>query len=529
MAVFLISTFRVNSIGKVEEEKIRMLANSETITSTKNSETITSAKNTENKNATDNQIKDQKAVPELKENTSGNSAIIAASSGVSYSLDFSAYDPLYYNFKLPANYENPPTGRADDPMPGANGSHPTLESLEPSELALGQIVPYEVEITVKGSTPENGTTINFSNSWSTKTTSNDDFGFDPKYKVYAAFVDYGDNRNVDEGKEAYAKIISSEIAGNDIKGTFEVSGLNGGDKIIVEIWVVLKSELPTINDANGTVHASLDSAKTSTGDSIPGAGNQTVPLSKLGEFTSVTADVAIVKSDSPDPLYTGDTLTYTITVTNASADVVANGIVVTDTLDPKVTFLSASDGGKLNGSVITWPAFALEPKSQKVITVTVKVNSDAPTDIYKGTEPDTGSASAERFSDADITNIVKFNMITKDSNEANNVYQEPTNVLPRVSVTAYKVWVGGPSSDHKPVELTLYRQVGTGQKGEVTGTNPTISPESGPADKFTYTWNGLPMYSPELLPYVYTVDEATVPENYTRAVTENTITNTFMP
>jgi uncharacterized repeat protein (TIGR01451 family) len=521
LAIFFVCTLRISSITKAETPK----ETEKTQTATP-SETVTSAKNPDN-NTEDNTIEQPKSTGDLAGNTSGDSVAITASSGVSYSLDFSAYDPLYYNFKLPSNYGAPPMGRASDPMPGANGSHPRRESLEPRELALGQIVPFDVEITVKGNTTEEGTTINFTNLWSTITTSGEDFGFDPRYKVFAAFVDYSDVRSVDNGKEAYAKISSSEVVGKNIKGTFEVSGLNDGDKIIVEIWLVLKSELPTTN-VTGNVQASLDSAKTSTGETIS-TGNQTVPLNQVGKFTTVTADVEIVKSDSPDPLYSGDTLTYSIKVTNNSTDVVANGIVVTDTLDPKVTFISASDGGTLSGNVIIWPAFALEPKSQKVFTVTTKVNSDAPTEIYKGTAPDTGSASDERFTDADITNIVKFNMITQDSNIANNVWQEPTNVLPRSSFTAYKVWVGGPAAGHNPVELILYRQVGTGTKEVVTGVTPVITPEAGPADKFTYTWNGLPIYSPDLQPYVYTVDEAVVPENYSKSITENTITNTYKP
>lgn len=563
LATFFIFTFRMNSIARTvtllsdttkiettkETENTQTPTPSETITSaenpenTSNSETITPAKNPENKNATDNLIKDQKTAPEVTGNTSGDSAIITASSGISYSLNFSAYDPDYYSIVYPSTFEGggkkPPEGReiGANYIPGADSSH-LRESLEPRLLALGQIVPYEVEITVTGDTSDTpaGTTISFTGLWNAQATNGDKFGFD---RVLTAFVDYGDGNNSDYGNNASAKILSSGTTpdGKDIKGTFEVSGLNGGDKIIVEIWVVLQSKLPS--SIGGNIQASLDKKES---DKNIQMGRQTVPLNSPGNFISQTADVQIIKSDSPDRLYVGDILTYTITVTNNSNDTVASGIVVTDTLDPNVTFLSASDGGVLSGNVITWDnplnPLALEPKPlqpnpdiryQKVFTVTVRVKPDAPTDIYKGTEPDTGSASDVRFTDADITNIVKFNMITKDSNEANNVWQEPTNVLPRVSVTAYKVWVGGPSADHKPVELTLYRQVGTVPKEELKGISPTITPESSPADKFTYTWNGLPMYNSSFQQYVYTVDEVTEPATYTKTIAGNTITNTYKP
>lgn len=467
----------------------------------------------------------KKAEEELKVENPVINALGAA--GGSYTLNFSAYDPKYYDFKLPSDYPTPPLGRASDPMPGANGSKPLLESLEPSELALGQIVPYDIKITANGDTSKEGGKINLTCLWDTVTTNGNDFGFDPNYKVFAAFVDYGDSRNKDSGNNASARIYSSVIEGTNIKGTFEVSGLEGGDEIILEIWVVLKSKLPST--VGGNVHASFESAVTAAGDPVKG-GAQTVPLSQVGKFTSVTTEVGIIKKDTPDPIYQGDTLTYSIIVKNNSADVVANGIVVQDTLDPKVTFISASDGGTLGGDKITWPAFALEPDRERVFTVTVKVNLDAPTENYPGTSPHNGLATETRITNADISNIVKFTMITLDSNMANNVWQEPTNVLSRTSFTAYKIWVGGPASDHKPVVLTLYRQIGSGEKEVVTGVTPTITPASGLADKFTYIWTGLPKYNNESKEYIYSVDELDVPNDYTKTVTGNdTITNTYKP
>lgn len=445
----------------------------------------------------------------------------------SYSLDFSAYDPNYYNFKLPKDYPTPPSGRAADPMPGANGTYTPLNSLEPRNLALGQIIPFEVEITVKGSTsPESGV-INFSCLWSTTTTSGSNFGFDQNYMVFAAFVDYSDPRSVDYGVPASASIVSSTMSGSNIKGDFRVSGLENNDKIIVEMWVVLKPQLP--NNVSGNVQTTLDNAQTASGEKI-NTGSQTVPLNQTSKFTTEVADVDVIKRDNPDPLYTGDTLTYSIKVTNNSTTVVANGIVVTDTLDPKVTFISASDGGTLSGGVITWPVFALDTSTQKTLTVTVKVNSDSPTENFLGTNPALGSATGTRLPNVDISNIVRFTMITQDSNYNNNVWQEPTNILPRISVTAYKIWVGGPSIDHQPVSLTLYRHVGSNPSEVVTGVVPSISPPTGPSNRYTYVWSGLPTYNTSFQPYIYTVDEAVIPTNYTKTITaNNTITNTYRP
>src|SRR4051812_5358581 len=60
---------------------------------------------------------------------------------------------------------------------------------------------------------------------------------------------------------------------------------------------------------------------------------------------AATADLAISKSDSPDPVQEGAVLTYTIKVTNLGPGT-ANGVTVTDDLDSHVQFVgtTASQG-----------------------------------------------------------------------------------------------------------------------------------------------------------------------------------------
>ena len=55
------------------------------------------------------------------------------------------------------------------------------------------------------------------------------------------------------------------------------------------------------------------------------------------------ADLAVSKTDSPDPVTGGNEVTYAIRVTNAGPDA-ATGVVVADTLDPGVTLVSAVFG-----------------------------------------------------------------------------------------------------------------------------------------------------------------------------------------
>jgi uncharacterized repeat protein (TIGR01451 family) len=68
------------------------------------------------------------------------------------------------------------------------------------------------------------------------------------------------------------------------------------------------------------------------------------------------ADLAVTKTDSPDPAYVGQNLTYTVTVTNNGPND-ATGAIVTDSLPAGVTFVNAtaSQGyASQNGGIVTW-------------------------------------------------------------------------------------------------------------------------------------------------------------------------------
>src|SRR6185436_4404628 len=63
------------------------------------------------------------------------------------------------------------------------------------------------------------------------------------------------------------------------------------------------------------------------------------------------ADLAISKTDSPDPVGIGSNLTYTVTVTNRGPES-ATSVTLTDLLPASVNFVSASSGcGNLLGVV----------------------------------------------------------------------------------------------------------------------------------------------------------------------------------
>jgi len=206
--------------------------------------------------------------------------------GGAYSIDFSSYNPDTYQ-KYIAKYYAPLAngyyGRTTDKLNTTLHTN-SVESLAPEDLVLGQIVPFEAQITVNGSTaPENGT-ITMEMLWSTETTSKSAFGFDDSYRVYAAFVD--STESVDPGGDASVTGFTEGTGSGYFTGVVTVSGLDNGDTIIVEIWVVLQDTLPNKivgNNDTSLIRADTAPALPNTPQVITKSA-QTVPLLRPGDF-----------------------------------------------------------------------------------------------------------------------------------------------------------------------------------------------------------------------------------------------------
>ncbi|MGH2671425.1 MAG: DUF11 domain-containing protein [Actinomycetota bacterium] len=124
------------------------------------------------------------------------------------------------------------------------------------------------------------------------------------------------------------------------------------------------------------------------------------------------ADLSVVKTDSPDPVHVGQSLTYTVTVTN-DGPLVASGVTLTDTLPKNAGFGSVTT---TQGSCTVKPAKRLVTCALGSVaaggTVTVRI-SVKPT--QKGTITNTAQISATS---------------PPDPNSANNGDTETTTVTP---------------------------------------------------------------------------------------------------
>ncbi len=105
-----------------------------------------------------------------------------------------------------------------------------------------------------------------------------------------------------------------------------------------------------------------------------------------------TADLAISKSDSPDPVTVGSTITYTLAITNnGPADV--SGVTLSDPLTSGITFVSAtaSQGScTFSSNTVTCALGTLANGATASVTITVTANA-------AGTLTNTASVTSDAF------------------------------------------------------------------------------------------------------------------------------------
>lgn len=135
------------------------------------------------------------------------------------------------------------------------------------------------------------------------------------------------------------------------------------------------------------------------------SGNCDIGAYEFGGIAPV-ADLSITKTDSPDPVTAGSSLTYTITITNNGTDT-ATGVMLTDTLPGSVTFVSStpSQGFCSGTAVVTCSIVSLANSASATVAIVV-------TPTAAGT----------------ITNTASVTAAETDTNTANNSATQSTTV-----------------------------------------------------------------------------------------------------
>jgi len=137
--------------------------------------------------------------------------------------------------------------------------------------------------------------------------------------------------------------------------------------------------------ASGTTLNITSTITTTTAQTI--TSNDTASTSNL--VTAATnADIAIVKTDSPDPVAEGQFVTYRFTVTNRGPANATN-VTISDTLDGTLSLISAnpSIGACAGGATISCSLGTLTVGNSQYVDVVVQAN-------IAGTVPNTATASA---------------------------------------------------------------------------------------------------------------------------------------
>ncbi len=153
--------------------------------------------------------------------------------------------------------------------------------------------------------------------------------------------------------------LGGTVSGNVVTWPAIPSLANGANQVYT-VTVTAPGVGPLLNIAAGT---------STTADPVPGNNNGSAAGARVTTAVTLQADVQMTKT-GPASVLAGQTITYTVTVTNAGPSAAAT-VIVRDSLPAAGTFVSAVPAGAVAGRLITFPTIAsLAPGASQVYTVT---------------------------------------------------------------------------------------------------------------------------------------------------------------
>ena len=158
---------------------------------------------------------------------------------------------------------------------------------------------------------------------------------------------------------------------------------------------------------NGSTLVNTGTVSSPTTDPNPANNSST----NVTQVNPTTADLAITKSDAPDPVTTGGTLTYTLSVNNLGAGP-SNAIVASDTLPAGVSFVSCTTTQGVctfSSGTVTATLGTLAASSGATVSIVVTVTAPGGTVL---------------------TNTATVTSSTTDPNPGNNSSTTTTTVSP---------------------------------------------------------------------------------------------------
>lgn len=131
-----------------------------------------------------------------------------------------------------------------------------------------------------------------------------------------------------------------------------------------------------VTDINGAAVFTYTNNGTAGLDTISATGSvDSVSFSCSADklWVPPSADLSVLKSDSPDPVTLGSNITYTLTIFNGGPSP-ATDVTVTDTLPASVTFVSASTGCVAVGNTVVCDLGGLDSGSSTNLSIVVAPN-----------------------------------------------------------------------------------------------------------------------------------------------------------
>ncbi len=246
--------------------------------------------------------------------------------------------------------------------------------------------------------------------------------------------------------------------------TCEVGGLTSGESAAVEINVVAN------DDGTLTNNASVASQEPDVEPANNAASEDTTVRS--------AADLSVTQTDSPDPIAPGETLSYSLSVSNAGPNG-ATGVTVTDALPAGVTYQSATSSQGTCAETSGIVSCALGTVSSGAgATVSIDVTPQAEGTItnsatVSGSEFDTNGSNNNTSAQTTVSHIAALSVTNEDSPDPVLLGQPVTYTL-RATNSGPSSATGVTLTDDIPAGMTF--QSAAPSQGSCTTPSPSSPP-----------------------------------------------------
>ncbi len=185
------------------------------------------------------------------------------------------------------------------------------------------------------------------------------------------------NYGVTDTLDPNVTFVSADNGGVAVGGAVTWAGLTvpANGTLVLTVVVQVVDPIP----AGVTQIGNVAYETGTTPPPCPPASGQCVVVPTAPSVTIVKA-LAAESGSLAGQAEAGEQLTYTITLTN-SGGTAATSYGVTDTLDPNVAFVSASNGGAAAGGAVTWAGLTVPANASLTLTIVVQVANPIPAGV----------------------------------------------------------------------------------------------------------------------------------------------------